>query len=162
MKSLLSWLLAMFMFMFWVFRVIVAFQAQYEKDFGGFIAFNFTIEVVLLFVVILCMILFLRRKLLGGIIYLASYGYYFGGYILTNVVPAVLSGEGETLGISVLQNAMVAAIGLVIAICVFFDLVVGRVRKKDPKDKKTDWFFQNEQYDRKLDERADKNQYRNY
>ena len=150
----------MFMFMFWGFRVIVAFQAQYEKNFGGFIAFNFTVEVVLLFVVILCMILFLRRKLLGGIIYLVSYGYYFGGYILTNALPALLS--GETLEMSVLQNTMVAAVGLVIAICVFFDLIVARVRKKEPKDKKTDWFFQNEQYDRKLDERADKNQYRNY
>lgn len=160
MKSLSSWLLAMFMFMFWVFRVIVAFQAQYEKDFGGFIAFNFTVEVVLLFVAILCMILFLRRNLLGGIIYLVTYGYYFGGYILTNAVPALLS--SEALGISVMQNAMVAAVGLVIAICVFFDLFIARVRKKDPKDKKTDWFFQNEQYDRKMDDRADKNQYRNY
>ena len=40
--------------------------------------------------------------------------------------------------------------------------MVNKIRKRDPKDKKTDWFFQNEQYDRKLDDRADKNQYRNY
>ena len=33
-------------------------------------------------------------------------------------------------------------------------------RKAHPKDKKTDWFYKNEQYDRKLDERADKNNYR--
>ena len=39
MKNITSWLLVMFMAMFWVFRVIIAFQAQYEKDFGGFIAF---------------------------------------------------------------------------------------------------------------------------
>lgn len=160
MKNLSSWLLTMFMFMFLVFRVAVAFQAQYEKDFGGFIAFDFTIEVVLLFVVILCMILFLRRKLLGGIIYLVAYGYYFGGYLLTNVIPLLIS--SEPMGASVLQNSMAAAIGIVLAIGVFFDLVVARVRKRDPKDKKTDWFFQNEQYDRKMDERADKNQYRNY
>ena len=160
MKSLSSWLLVMFMFMFWVFRVVVAFQAQYEKDFGGFIAFNFTIEVILLFVVILCMILVLRRKLLGGILYMVAYGYYFGGYILNNALPMVL--EGEALPMSILQNTMVAAVALVIAICVLFDLIVARVRRRDPKDKKTDWFFQNEQYDRKYDERADRNQYRNY
>ena len=160
MKNLSSWLLVMFMFIFWVFRIIIAFQSQYGKDFGGFVAFNLTVEIVLLFVTILCMILILRRYLLGGIIYLLSYGYYFGGYILSNALPKMLS--GETLDMSVMQNTLVAAVGLVLAICVVFDLVVDRIRKRDPKDKKTDWFFQNEQYDRKLDERADKNEYRNY
>lgn len=52
--------------------------------------------------------------------------------------------------------------GVIIAFCVFFDLMVNKLRKRDPKDKKTDWFFQNKEYDRKLDDRADKNQYRNY
>lgn len=160
MKSLSSWLLIMFMAMFWLFRVVVAFQAQYANDFGGFIAFNMTIEVILLFVVILCMALVLRRNIIGGIIYLLSYGYYFGGYILTNGIPAIAS--GETLGMSVMQNIMVAAIGVILALFVFLDLMIARVRRKDPKDKKTDWYFQNDKYDRKYDERADKNQYRNY
>ena len=159
MKNLSTWLLVMFMFMFWVFRIIVAFTTQYGKDFGGFVAFNFNIEVILLFVAILSFILIVRRKILGGIIYLIGYGYYFGGYLLTTALPAFSEG---TLGISVAQNAMVAIIGIVIAICVMFDLLVDRARKRTPKDKKTDWFFQNEQFDRKLDERADKNQYRNY
>jgi len=160
MKSLSSWLLVMFMAMFWIFRIVVAFQAQYEQDFGGFIAFNMTIEVILLFLTILCMALVLRRNIIGGIIYLGSYGYYFGGYILTNAIPSLVN--GEELNMSVLQNAMVAAVGLLIAIFVFFDLLIARVRRRDPKDKKTDWYFQNEKYDRKYDERADKNEYRNY
>ena len=42
MKNLSSWLLVMFMGMFWLFRVVVAFQAQYDQSFGGFAAFNFT------------------------------------------------------------------------------------------------------------------------
>ena len=160
MKSLSSSLLVMFMAMFWLFRVVVAFQAQYANDFGGFIAFNMTIEVILLFVVILCMALVLRRNIIGGIIYLLSYGYYFGGYILTNGIPAIAS--GETLGMSVMQNITVAAIGVILALFVFLDLMIARVRRKEPKDKKTDWYFQNDKYDRKYDERADKNQYRNY
>ena len=160
MKSLSSWLLVMFMAMFWLFRIVVAFQAQYENDFGGFIAFNMTVEVILLFVVIVCMALVLRRNIIGGIIYLLSYGYYFGGYILTNGIPAIAS--GETLGMSVMQNTMVAAVGIILALFVFLDLMIARVRRKDPKDKKTDWYFQNDKYDRKYDERADKNQYRNY
>lgn len=160
MKNLSSWLLVMFMFMFWVFRIAVTFQAQYEKDFGGFIAFNFNIEVALLFITILCVMLILRRYIIGGIIYLVTYGYYFGGYIVTNALPSLTS--GETLSMSVLQNTMVSAIGVILAIFVFFDLTIDRVKRKDPKDKKSDWFFRNEKYDRKLDDRADKNQYRNY
>lgn len=160
MKSFSSWLLVMFMGMFWLFRVAVAFQAQYAKNFGGFIAFNTTIEVILLFIVILCMILVLRRNLLGGILYLASYGFYFGGYILNNALPLLMS--ESAMDISIMQNTLVSALGIILAFCVFFDLLVNKIRKRDPKDKKTDWFFQNEQYDRKYDERADKNQYRNY
>ena len=160
MKNLSSWLLVMFMGMFWLFRIVVAFQAQYDQNFGGFIAFNFTFEVVLLFVAILCMILVLRRNIIGGILSLASYGFYFGGYILTNAIPVLMS--GETMDMSVMQNTLVSAVALIIAFCVFFDLLVNKIRKRDPKDKKTDWFFNNEQYDRKYDERADKNQYRNY
>ena len=156
MKSLSSWLLVMFMGMFWIFRIIVAFQAQYGETFGGFIVFNSTVEIELLFVAILCMILVLRRNWIGGIIYLASYGYYFGGYIFSNITS-----EGE-MSAAVMQNVFVSAIGVIIAFCVFFDLMVNKLRKRDPKDKKTDWFFQNKEYDRKLDDRADKNQYRNY
>lgn len=160
MKSLSSWLLVMFMGMFWIFRIVVAFQAQYEKDFGGFIAFNLTVEVILLFLAIVCMALVLRRNIIGGIIYLGAYGYYFGGYIVTNSLSSLIN--GETLNMAVLQNTMVAAVGLLIALFVFFDLLIARVRRRDPKDKKTDWYFQNDKYDRKYDERADKNEYRNY
>ena len=160
MKSLSSWLLVMFMGMFWIFRIVVAFQAQYEKNFGGFITFNLTVEVILLFLVIVCMALVLRRNIIGGIIYLGAYGYYFGGYIVTNSLSSLIN--GETLSMSVLQNTMVAAVGLLIALFVFFDLLIARVRRRDPKDKKTDWYFQNDKYDRKYDERADKNEYRNY
>ena len=160
MKSLSSWLLVMFMGMFWIFRIVVAFQAQYEQDFGGFIVFNLTVEVILLFLAIVCMALVLRRNIIGGIIYLGAYGYYFGGYIVTNSLPSLIN--GETLSMSVLQNTMIAAVGLLIALFVFFDLLIARVRRRDPKDKKTDWYFQNDKYDRKYDERADKNEYRNY
>ena len=160
MKTISSWLVAIFMFMFWVFRVIVAFQAQYEKDFGGFTTFNLKVEVVLLFLIVLCIILFLRRNIIGGIIYLSAYSYYFGGYLLTNAMPALI--EGESLNFIILQNAIVSVLGILLGIFALFDLIIDRARKRDPKDKKTDWFFQNEKYSRKFDERADKNEYRNY
>lgn len=156
MKSLFSWMLAMFMVMFWVFRVIVSFMAQYGNDFGGFIAFNYIVEITLLFTTILCFVLFLRRNIIGGILYLATYGFYFGSYIFSNLV------SGEMSDFTIMQNVMVAGIGLVLAILVFFDLVIAKMRKTDPKDQKTDWYFKNDKYDRQYDERADKNQYRNF
>lgn len=160
MKSLSTWLLVMFMVMFWGFRIVVAFQAQYGHDFGGFIAFDFNTEIILLFLTIISFILVIRRNLIGGLIYIISYGYYFGGYIVTNLLPGLLS--GEVVQFSILQNGLVSSVGLLLAFCVLFDLVISRIRRREPKDKKTDWFFNNEQYDRKMDERADKNQYRNY
>ena len=49
-------------------------------------------------------------------------------------------------------------LGIILAFAVLVDLAVDKGRK--PKDKKTDWFYANEQYDRQLDDRADKNNYR--
>ena len=39
-------------------------------------------------------------------------------------------------------------------------MLLDKNRVNNPKDKKTDWFYKGEQYDRQLDERADKNNYR--
>ena len=160
MKSLTSWLLVFFMFLFWVFRIIVALQSQYGDSFGGFIAFNFNVEVILLVLTVLCFILIVRRYLIGGILYLVSYGYYFGSYILNNIF--LLLEDGSSLSMASMQNIVVAIIGVVLAICVFADILIEKVGKKNHKDKKTDWFFKGTQYDRKFDERADRNQYRNY
>lgn len=62
----------------------------------------------------------------------------------------------------VLENVAVSILAILLAICAFADIFVEKVKKKEPREKKTDWFFNNEKYDRKLDEKADKNQYRNY
>jgi hypothetical protein len=158
MKSITSWLLSFFMIMFWAFRVIVAVSAQYGGDFGGFIVFDNIIEIALLFVSILCFILIVKRKILGGIIYLVGYGYYFGSYIITEALPVLSS--GEQMDITVLQNVVVAMLGLILGLCIILDIAVERVRSNHFSDNKTDWFFDNKDYDRKMDDRADKNQYK--
>ena len=53
-----------------------------------------------------------------------------------------------------------ALIGVALPIVALFDILFDKSRKANPTNKKTDWFYKNEQYDRKLDERADKNNYR--
>ena len=159
MKNLSSWLLVMFMAMFWLFRLIVALSVQFGgTDFGGFIAFDFNTEIILLFTTIVCIILFVRRFFIGGIIYLATYSYYFGTYIFNNVLNKPETGFTT----EILQNIMVSAIGLILSILVLLDLIIDKVTRKSFSDRKTDWYFKNDKFDRKYDEKADKNQYRNY
>ena len=139
MKNFSTWMLVMFMIMFWVLRIIVAVSAELNWSFGGLEPLNQQMEIILLFVVLVCIILVVKRKMLGGLIYLLAYGMYFGVDILNNI--------------QILLSA-------VEPIAVLLDLLMDKNRKNHPKDKKTDWFYDNEQFDRKLDERADKNNYR--
>ena len=61
MKNVASWLLVFIMGIFWVFRVAVTLSAQFGGDFGGFIVFNNTIEIALLFITLVCFIFIIRR-----------------------------------------------------------------------------------------------------
>lgn len=156
MKSVGSYLLVFFMAMFWVFRIIVAFAATMGLNFA-FQPLNQTMEIILLFVTLICIILVVKRKLLGGIIYLIGYGMYFGVDIYNTVVSLM---NGATLEITQYAVILMSFIGIVLPICVVFELLLDKNRKAHPVDKKTDWFYKNEQFDRKMDERADKNNYR--
>ncbi len=160
MKSLLSWLSLMFLGMFWIFRIVVAVSAQFGSDFGGFIVFNFNIEVVLLFVSLLCFVLIARRIIWGALIYVVGYGWYFGSYLVNTLIPAFMNSEGEPIDMSILQNSFAAMIGLILGLVTLLNIAYERTKLKHFSDNKTDWYFDNDKYDRKLDERADKNQYR--
>ncbi len=157
MRSMASYLLLIFMVMFWIFRLIVAFTSSIGQDIG-FAPMNINIEIILLFITLVSIALVGKRKLIGAILYLVSYGFYFG-VDLYNIVMGILAGSNTIASYS---NAMVSFIGVVLPVSVFFNMLIDKNRTNHPVDKKTDWFYKNEQFDRKLDERADKNQYRNY
>ena len=57
-------------------------------------------------------------------------------------------------------NVLFSLVGVALPLFTFFDLLLDKNRKNNPKDKKTDWFYNNKDFDRKLDDRADKNNYR--
>lgn len=157
MKSMTSYLLAIFMVMFWVFRIVVAFTTTMGIDIG-FTPMNMNVEIILLFVTIPCVVLVVKGKLLGAILYLISYGAYFG-VDFYNIFIGIMNGSTTLVEYS---KAIVSFIGIVIPIAVFFNILVEKNRMAHPVDKKTDWFYKNEEFDRKMDERADKNQYKNY
>ncbi|MGN1298301.1 MAG: hypothetical protein ACI4VH_07860 [Clostridia bacterium] len=159
MKNFSTWMLVMFMIMFWVLRVVVAVSAELNWSFGGLEPLNQQMEIILLFVVLVCIILVVKRKMLGGLIYLLAYGMYFGVDIFNNI-QILLSAVETTIDINLYMNLFMSVIGMILPIAVLLDLLMDKNRKNHPKDKKTDWFYDNEQFDRKLDERADKNNYR--
>lgn len=157
MRSMASYLLLFFMIMFWIFRLVVAFTASIGVDIG-FIPMNINMEIIVLFVTLVSIALVGKRMMLGAIIYLVANGWYYG-MDLYNIVIAIMNGSTTLTDYS---NALASFIGAVLPISVFFNLLIDKNRTKHPVDKKTDWFYKNEDYDRKIDERADQNQYRNY
>ena len=68
--------------------------------------------------------------------------------------------NNETLSMQTYTEMFFALIAIALPLVALFDILFDKNRKKNPVDKKTDWFYKNEEYDRKLDERADKNNYR--
>ena len=163
MSNFSTWLLAIFMVMFWLFRAVVAVCTQYSIDLLGITAYNLTVEIVIAFVTVLCIILVIKRKLLGSLFYLLIYGMYFGEHLLNNIIPLI---QGKLqMTPDLVMNLLCDGIAIILAIFVVFDMVVDKGRKVNPIDKKTDWYFKNEKYDEELkarDQREDKNEYKFY
>ena len=157
MKKFSTYLLVMFMVIFWILRLIITLMAQLGKDFIGVVPINQTFEVILLFLFLICAILVVKRKLIGALLYLGLHAVYFGGDITQKI--GILS-SGETLTMGQAADLMFSIVGIIIPLAVLIDLLLDRGRKEHPFDKKTDWFYKNEKFDRELDERADKNNYR--
>lgn len=156
MKNLSSWLITFFIIMFWAFRVLVAIMGTMGSDFMVMPIDN-TVEIILLFVVLALVPFIFKRKIWAAIIYLLAYGWYFGQGLLTNILTMI---NGETLTATVYMDMFIALIAITLPIAAVFDILLDKSRTKNPINKETDWFYKNEQYDRKLDERADKNQYK--
>lgn len=158
MRNLSTWLLSMFMVMFAGFRIIVIITNQQGEPFGGLAIENIAIEIALMFITLLCLILVVKRKLIGALIYLISYGAYFGGDLF-NTLFGVLT-EGQSINLNNSLQLLSSAIGVLLPLIVLCDTLVDKGRKINPVDKKTDWFYKNEEFDRKFDERADRNEYK--
>lgn len=157
MKKFSTYLLVMFMVIFSIIRIIVTIMSQLGKDFMGMVPMNEMFEIGILFATLVCIVLIVKRKLTGAIIYLVLHAIYFGGDI-TNKLSILAN--NETLTLSQSTELIFSMLGIILPLAVLIDLLLDKNRKENPKDKKTDWFYKNEEFDRKLDDRADKNNYR--
>ena len=155
MKNFSSWLIAIFALMFWGFRLIGTVLYSIGSNFL-FAPSDMTMEIILLFITFICICFIIKRKLLAALIYLVCNFIYYGPTFINHFMQII----NETLSIDLYMATLFEFFGLVLAIAAIFDVLLDKSRKANPVDKNTDWFYKNKDYDRKLDERADKNNYR--
>lgn len=155
MKNFSSWLIAMFAFMFWGFRLVGTVLYSVGNEFM-FAPSNMTMEIALLFITFICICFMIKRKLLAAIIYLVAHFMYYGPAFLEHFIGLF----NNTLPMELYMSTLFELFALALAIAAVFDVLLDKNRKAHPTDQKTDWFYKNKDYDRKLDERADKNNYR--
>lgn len=155
MTSLFSYLLTFFSVVYWVFRVLVTLLYQLDVDFFAQ-PINDTVEVVILFATLPCLLLVVKRNIVGAAAYLGIYATYFG----TALYEAILGIQSAGLDITNTANMLCAIIGVIIPILIFLDILFNKNRSAGKKNKHVDWFYDNEAFDREFDERADRNQYK--
>ena len=163
MTNFSTWLIAIFMIMFWIFRAIVALCTQYSIDLLGIVAYDFNFEVIIAFATIICIVLVVKRKMVGWLLYLVIYGAYFGENLVTKLIQ-FFQGQA-TLTMDLSMNLLSDAVAIILALFSVMDRLADRGRKVNPVDRKTDWYFKNEKYDEELkerDQREDQNEYKFY
>lgn len=155
MTSLFSYLLTFLGIMFWFFRAIATVLFQLDQEFFA-TPLNVNLEILILFATLPCMILVVKRNIVGAAAYLGIYVSYFGTALYNAIVEMQM--EGITIVNS--SNMFCVLLGVVIPVLTFLDILVNKNRTLGNGQKKENWFYGDEKYDRKFDERADRNQYR--
>lgn len=140
---------------YWLFRVIVCVMSTNNEEF--FTApINLPLEIALLFFSLICFVMIFKRSTLGGALFFASYTIYFGTALFEAIQTFKDSGQ-ITLSVT---TYLVYALGIIIPFLNFLDCWLMKSRKLFSGSGNTDWYYKNSEYDRKMDERADRNQYR--
>lgn len=157
MISFFSYLVTTFAIIFLVLRIAIAFCYTLELEIG-IVPIDFNIEIILLFLTIVCLILIIKRNILGAVIYFGSHIYYYGNDLLKNITALV---NKEEITINYI-SLFLSFIGVIIPTLVLLDIVFNSKKERSGglKNVKTDWFFNNKEYDREHDSRADENQYK--
>ena len=156
MISLFSYLLTFMDIIFWALRAIGTLMAQMELTFP-ITPIDINIEIIMLFVTIPCLILVFKRNIIGAAVYFAMYGVYFGEALYKTLI------ENESAGLN-MTNALdvsVAVFAIVLSALTFIDVLINKNRNITLiSGKKVNWFYNNKDFDRNYDERADRNQYK--
>ncbi len=149
MVGMLSYLISFLGILFWGFRIVVVFCASMDIDFS-IEPISINLEIALLFVSIPCFALVLKRNIVGAFVYFIAFTAYFGNDLYNCL----------TNNIGNMQTILIDALGVILPLLSLIDIAINKDRMGTSEDKKTVWFYGNKDFDRKLDERADRNNYR--
>lgn len=155
MQKFSTWMVLSLDVMFWILRIIAALTDTMAIDFM-IKPIDMNMEIIMIFVALVSFVLIAKRKFLGAIIYMIGYFGYFGIALVTNLQKMTTTGGS----VNDYGTVMFYLVGVALPIFTFLDLLLDKNRQLHPTDKKTDWFYKDEKYDMKKDERADKNNYR--
>ena len=155
MTTLLSYLLTFIAILFWIFRVLTTLFYELDIDFFAE-PLNEYLEIIVLFASLPCLLLVIKRNIIGAAAYFGIYGAYFGTVLYNQVVGAQSNG----LTVANASDIVFLVIGILIALFTFLDILLNKHRGNFGADSKTKWFYGNDKYDREFDERADRNQYK--
>lgn len=155
MTTLFSYLLTFIAIIFWFFRAITTVLYQMGVDFFS-VPLNDTYEIIVLFATLPCILLVIKRNVIGAAAYFGIYGAYFGTALYEQFMNIQETGLTVVNG----SDVLVLMVGVIVPMLTFFDVALNKHRSNFGADRKTKWFYTNEKYDRKFDERADRNQYR--
>ena len=152
MESVFDFLCGILMTMYWLFRIVIAALVFLEIEIPISITY-LNIEIIVLFVTLICIICVFKRKVLGSFLYFLMYGGYFGFDLYNIIKENAVSTSIPTVGMDF--------IAIILAAVVLLNIILSKTMRIARKNN-TEWFYGGKQYDRKLDERADKNNYRIY
>ena len=156
MKTFSHYLIVMLMVMLFIFRLIVVFTTTMGIEFFA-TSLNPQMEIVLLFVTLPCIALIAKSKVIGTIIMIIGSIMYYGPNLFNNVLFIF---NNNVVTVELILSTIISLVSVLIPIVAFFVVMFAKQQEKHPVNKKTDFFYKNEEYDRKYDERADKNNYR--
>ncbi len=153
--SLFSYLITFLGVLFWFFRAIATLLYQLDVSFFAQ-PINTNTEIAVLFITLPCMILIIKRNIVGAAIYFAVYATYFGTALYNTIMTVGIGG----LDIASSANLLFTVIGVILPALTFLDVLLNKNRTLGNGKKREDWFYANKDYDRQFDERADRNQYK--
>ena len=92
--------------------------------------------------------------MIGAVIYLIAQCSYFGIDAYKTLENLIEGQNIDTL------SFLTSVIAIILPILAIMSIGLRTGKKSSLKNKNTDWFYATDEYERKLDERADKNQYK--
>jgi len=88
MTSLFSYLITLLGGIFWLIRLVIAIAYTMSEDIG-IQPINFNVEIIILFITVFCMILIIKRNIIGALAYFITYGLYFGTDLYNGIVEII-------------------------------------------------------------------------